>query len=154
MNNDNQAKPVEEGRKVALLRYLAILFAVAFLLVLISMLTQLRSSRSAISELNQSSVSAAEKVQQLQDTNRDLETRLQAEKEANGNLLDALEEAVTKEERTRQAYELLLEIQTLSQGSREGNVALSRALDTMEELKQYLDPTGLAVYESLLEEVE
>ena len=45
MNEESQAKPMDEKRKTALLRYLAILFAVAFLLVLISMLCQLRNTR-------------------------------------------------------------------------------------------------------------
>lgn len=155
MNEESQAKPMDEKRKTALLRYLVILFAIAFLLVLISMLCQLRNTQSTVSELAQSSTSAAENIQLLQEKNRNLEASLAAEQEANKNLLDALGESEALTEKTRQAYEQLLVVMDLaSQGSWEGNVALSRALDAMEELKQYLDQTGLDVYESLLKEVE
>ena len=155
MNEESQARPVEERRKTALLRYLAILFAVAFLLVLASMLAQMRNSQTTISQLTQSSTSAAENIQQMQETNRNLQDALEAEQTANQNLLDALNQAQQENEKTRQAYEqLLLVIQLASQGQWEGNVALSRAIDALEEQKQYLDQTGLEVYESLLKEVE
>lgn len=155
MNDESQAKPMEESRKTALLRYLAILFAVAFLLVLISMLAQMRNSQTTISQLTQSSTSAAQNIEQLQENNRSLEDALLAEQTANQDLLESLAEAEAKEAKTRQAYEqLLLVIKLSSQGNWEGNVALSRALDALEEQKQYLDPNGLEVYESLLKEVE
>ena len=67
-------KPLDEKRKNALFRYIGIMFAVAFLFVLISMLGELRSSEATISALNQSSTSAIQKAEQLQDHNRQLET--------------------------------------------------------------------------------
>ena len=76
--NENQTTTVEKGlddkRKNAMLRYIGIMFIVAFVFVLVSMLGELRSSEATISALNQSSTSAITKAEQLQDHNRQLET--------------------------------------------------------------------------------
>ena len=45
-------KPLSEKRKSALLRYMAVLFCAAFILVLISLILQTHSSEAKISELN------------------------------------------------------------------------------------------------------
>ena len=42
---DKQPAPLSEARKTALLRYMAVLFAVAFLLVLLSLILQASFSR-------------------------------------------------------------------------------------------------------------
>ena len=67
-------KGLDDKRKNAMLRYIGIMFVVAFLFVLISMLSELRTSEATITELNQSSTSAIQKAEQLQDNNRQLET--------------------------------------------------------------------------------
>ena len=54
--------PLSDARKAALLRYMAILFAVAFLLVLLSLILQTHSSKSTISELSAASTSALENL--------------------------------------------------------------------------------------------
>ena len=64
---------LDERKKNALLRYVAIMFAVAFVFVLLSMFGQMRDSKSAISELNQSSSSALQKAEALQEHNQELE---------------------------------------------------------------------------------
>ena len=51
-------KPLSEKRKSALLRYMAVLFCAAFILVLISLILQTHSSEAKISELNAASTSA------------------------------------------------------------------------------------------------
>ena len=48
-------KPLSEKRKSALLRYMAVLFCAAFILVLISLILQTHSSKAKISELNATS---------------------------------------------------------------------------------------------------
>lgn len=65
-----EKKPLSEARKRALLSYIAILFGVAFVLVLLSMLIQQRDSRDTITQLNQNASSALDKAEQLQDQNR------------------------------------------------------------------------------------
>ena len=65
-------KPLDETRKAALLRYLGVMFVVAFVFVLISMIGELRDKQATILELDSSSSSALTKVEQLQDDNRQL----------------------------------------------------------------------------------
>lgn len=154
--NEEKAREekLDEKRKSAVLRYIAILFAVAFLLVLISLLGQMRNNLDTITALNESSTSALQKAEQLQDRNRELEaqlaelTELQEEKEA-------LEQQLAETEKASNAYEqLLLAMELVTPGAMEGNVAAEQALDSLEQMKDYLGPRGLEKYESLLEEVE
>ena len=56
----------------ALLRYMTILFAVAFLVVTVSLVISMRTSQNTITALNQTSASALQNAEQLQDSNRDL----------------------------------------------------------------------------------
>lgn len=74
MNEENrqQTPPVSDHKRTALLRYMTILFAVAFALVLLSYLIQVFSSRDTISQLNATSASALQNAERLQDTNREL----------------------------------------------------------------------------------
>ena len=59
-------KPLSEKRKSALLRYMAVLFCAAFILVLISLILQTHSSKAKISELNAASTSALSNAEALQ----------------------------------------------------------------------------------------
>ena len=63
-------KPLSEKRKAALLRYMTILFSAAFVLVLISLILQMHSSKAKISELNAASTSALSNAEALQAENR------------------------------------------------------------------------------------
>ncbi len=74
MNEENkqQSAPVSDHKRTALLRYMTILFAVAFALVLLSYLLQVFSSRDTISQLNATSASALQNAERLQETNREL----------------------------------------------------------------------------------
>ena len=69
--------PLSDARKAALLRYMAILFAVAFLLVLLSLILQTHSSKSTISELRAASTSALDNAVKLQEENRALQEEQQ-----------------------------------------------------------------------------
>ena len=125
--------PLSDARKAALLRYMAILFAVAFVLVLLSLILQTHSSKSTISELSAASTSALdnavklqeenralqEEQQQLQDELDELQKKLDEETARNEQLLaasqdeekDAKQELRDKEqelEHTRMAYEVLI----------------------------------------------
>lgn len=98
-----EKKPLSEARKRALISYIAILFGVAFVLVLLSMLIQQRDSRDTITQLNQNASSALDKAEQLQDQNRilaeknlDLENRLRT---TQSDLKELQEEADQMEQR-------------------------------------------------------
>jgi len=183
MNEENTRQPLDDRKKTALLRYIAIMFAVAFLLVLSSLLMQMRDSRQIISELEQSGASTLSRVEQLQMQNQTLteETeslrkqvqQLQAEndtlrKEAEEAAADRktledelarLEQELTKAgsepDHVRMAYEqLLLAMELVTPGSQEGNVAASRALEGLQSMEQYLGEKALTLYHNLLEEGE
>ena len=164
-------KPLSEKRKAALLRYMTILFSAAFVLVLISLILQMQSSEAKISELNAASTSALSNAEALQAENRSLQDEkialeqenkeLQAKLDELNEKLDAASQAEedaaaenemikslrTELDRTKEAYEALLEAKSCD--TREGNVTFSRAMQTLERLKDYLGPTALEDYQSL-----
>ena len=167
--------PLSDARKAALLRYMAILFAVAFLLVLLSLILQTHSSKSTISELSAASTSAMDNAVKLQEQNRQLQEEnlslesqveqlqqsLDEEKALNEQLLEASkdeeqdeQEALKKSEQelahTRLAYEAL--ITAMRCDTHEGNVTFSRAMETLERYKEFLSENALAEYQKLLEQ--
>ena len=167
--------PLSDARKAALLRYMAILFAVAFVLVLRSLILQTHSSKSTISELSAASTSALdnavklqeenralqEEQQQLQDELDELQKKLDEETALNEQLLaasqdeekDAKQELRDKEqelEHTRMAYEALLT--AMNCDTREGNVTFSRAMETVARYVDCLSEEALAEYEKLQEQ--
>lgn len=168
-------KPLSEKRKAALLRYMTILFSAAFILVLISLILQMHSSQAKISELNEASTSALSNAEALQEENRNLQDekialekentqlqeqidglntqleKLQREEDSNKQTESEMLTAVRRElDRTKEAYEALLEAKSCQM--REGNITFSRAMQTLERLKDYLGPTALAEYEALASE--
>lgn len=164
---DEQNKtPVDDGRKNALLRYIAILFAVAFLFVLLSLVMQMRDSRATISELNAASASALKNAETLQDDNRQLQEENAALKEEVESLQDQLEDAEASSDEAweqqlaeakqegqsiREAYENLLTLMREGTAGQEGNVAISKALESLELLQDYLGTQGQKEYQSLIE---
>ena len=169
---EKQPAPLSEARKTALLRYMAVLFAVAFLLVLLSLILQAHSSKATISELTQTSSSALSNVEQLQAQNRDLQdekqtltqekSALEAQVEDLQKQLDETKQADEQEEsaeklklelelaRTKEAYEAL--IVAAGCETHEGNVTFSKAMDTLADLEEYLGTEARAEYEKLLAE--
>jgi DNA repair exonuclease SbcCD ATPase subunit len=168
-------KPLSEKKKAALLRYMAVLFAVAFVLVLMSLVLQMRDSRATISALNETKSNALTNAEQLQEQNRTLQqdkSDLQDELEAlqaqydelsqeNEDLKTAGEEAeavraeqektdAQLREYTTEAYDALLTAMTCT--VKEGNVTYSKAMDSLKLLHIYLSADGQAAYEALLGE--
>lgn len=85
--------PLADQKKNALLRYMAVLFCVAFLLVLLSYLIQMRDSRQTISQLNQSNASALQNAGKLQGENQQLTEQNQSLNQQLGELQASLDEA-------------------------------------------------------------
>ena len=155
-NTQPEKSGLDETRKSALLRYVAILFAVAFVLVLVSMLGQMRDSKSAITELSQSSTSAIQKAEKLQDENQELRQEnvelVQDKKFLQQQVLQLTEEAEALQEEAEAAAEQQEKLL-------EAYEALLAALETgeTENLEQYLNilgENGLKAYETLTKEVE
>ena len=181
MSEENKPTPQSEADKEkelaakrnAFLRYMTIIFAVAFLLVLISLVLQAHTAKAALSDLKESNSSAlsnaAVNAELLQDENRKLQEELDSTKKL---LADEQEKAKTQEESiaqleqelealrtehaasessegTQEAYDALLT--ALRCTTREGNVTFSKAMSTVEKYKEYLSQEALAVYEALQE---
>lgn len=166
------AQPLSEKRKQALLRYMTVLFSAAFVLVLISLILQMHSSEAKISELSAMSTSALSNAEALQAENRSLQEENQTLSQQLSDLQDELAaqqaqlEQVQQEQqdaekaenemvkslrteldRTKEAYEALLEAKNCD--TREGNVTFSRAMQTLERLKDYLGALALEEYLAL-----
>lgn len=140
LNQQPEKPALDDKKKSALLRYIAVLFAVAFLFVLFSLITQMRTSKSTISELNQSSSSALQKAEQLQDTNRQLETD-------NAHLEGRIEEL---EKQIASMEQELEESQQSLKTSEADMKKLQEELDTMQESTEDFEKI-IDAYELLLQ---
>lgn len=159
---DKRQQPLSDAKKNALLRYMTVLFAVAFLLVLLSLILQKNSSQEQIGALNESNASAITRAEQLQTQNRDLQDEVaslkqeledaQAQITGQSGELDALRDEYDALEReadaVQDAYSAL--ITALQCKTHEGNVTYSKAMGAVERNKQYLSDDAKAAYAALL----
>lgn len=162
---------LSEKRKQALINYMAILFAVAFLLVALSLAIQYRDSQNTISQLGANARTAVEKAETLQDKNQkltqDLTDAQNALAAANQQLSDVqnamadLENAneslkgsnseLTQEKmdalNTAAVYQYLARAQAaLASGD---GAALRSTLDQLKTLSKYLSAEDQTLYQSL-----
>ena len=168
--------PISDEKRTALLRYMAILFGVAFLLVLLTFLIQLRDSKQTISELNKSNASALQNAGKLQDENQalstanatlegqvedlesqveDLEKSKDRLEKTQSQLEQELEEANQKVTDTQTAYVLLAQAKTAA--SEEDTETLSTALGQLDPLMDLLtadDQATVAQLQTQLTEVQ
>lgn len=173
-----QAAPLTNQQKTALLRYLAILFAVAFLLVLISLFVQSHNSRQTLSEISKNNTDVltnalanAEALQtqnrELQDENAALRAQLQEQEDLlneRDTLLVELEtrlDAALRENEDQTALQSQLEtvrktydalVTALTCTTHEGNLTFSKAMDVVEQNLDVLSESARKAYENLLEE--
>ena len=168
--------PISDEKRTALLRYMAILFGVAFLLVLLTFLIQLRDSKQTISELNKSNASALQNAGKLQDENQalsaanatlegqvedlesqveDLEKSKDRLEKTQSQLEQELEEANQKVTDTQTAYVLLAQAKTAA--SEEDTETLSTVLGQLDPLMDLLtadDQATVAQLQTQLTEVQ
>lgn len=134
------------AKRTALLRYMAVMFAAAFLLVLLSLILQMRSHNTTISQLNQSSASALAKAEQLQEENRKLQEQLSEARRYVGLAREEGEEDVAN---TATAYDALLKVLTTTE-HQEGDVEYSKAVETVKNLKKYLSDEAVTLFDETL----
>ena len=134
------------AKRTALLRYMAVMFAAAFLLVLLSMIFQMRSHNTTISQLNQSSASALAKAEQLQEDNRQLQKDLSI---ARQYVAAAREEGERDVEDTKTAYDALLLVLGTDE-PQDGDVEYSKAVETVKNMKNFLSDEAYALFEETL----
>ena len=168
--------PISDEKRTALLRYMAILFGVAFLLVLLTFMIQLRDSKQTISELNKSNASALQNAGKLQDENQALTTakldledqveELEAEvkdltntnaalEKTQKDLEKQLEETTQKVADTQTAYVLLAQAKTAA--SEEDSETLSTVLEQLNPLVELLtadDQATVAQLQTQLDEAQ
>lgn len=162
MNEEKEPRSaMSEQKRTALLRYMMILFAVAFLLVLLSYLIQVFNSQSTITQLNATSASALQNAERLQDTNRELteeNQRLQdeidalnEEKQAQQKVAEAEREKAREEGRAegeetgreaglsdaQKAYDLLLQAATAKDETER-----AKAIEALEGMRDSLSETA------------
>ena len=155
----NEEPQVSSAKRTALLRYMAILFAVAFLLVLLSYLIQVFNSQDTISQLNATSASALQNAERLQDTNRELSEKNQelqsaltdaraATQEYQESVSSAIEIAHQEGAMEAQAvYDLLL--QAIDAQAREDYAGMKAALMQIEGQEAVLSAEARAKLEAL-----
>ena len=177
MEEQEKQQKTDTKRRTALLRYIGVMFAVAFVFVAASLFLQMRSTQSTISQLNETSSSALSKAEILQNENRMLQEaldeqlaeneKLQKELDEEKTLVetmlsdtknetqereqahrDELEKLQTDYDRTEEAYEALLVAMTSDPS--EGNVTYSKAMESLKQLYTYLSETGRTMYDRLL----
>ncbi len=156
-----------QEKRTALLRYMAILFAVAFAAVLLSYLIQVRNSQTTITQLNATSASALQNAEQLQETNWALTQEIERlneeldnatvaimeyQESAETEKLAAYQEGMAKgrEEgaaQTRKAYTLMA--QALETEKPE---TLKKILDELEPIKGNLSQEAQKEYETILQQ--
>jgi len=121
---------MDEKRKASLFRYIAVMFLVAFALVLVSLLGQHKSLSL--------SKGALQNAEQLQEENRQLHEEALALTEELAQVKAELAdyETMPLPEDVQRAYEMLLE----------GD------LDKLYDYKQYLGTKGLETYNNLMKE--
>ena len=108
-------KPLSDGKKSALLRYLAIMFAVAFILVLLSWIIQSRNTQNQLSRVTESNSNALANAEKLQNENRNLQQE--------------------KADLEKRLQELQKEQEALETALRENEQALLQQLGELEELE-------------------
>lgn len=146
-------KQFSDEKKSALMRYLTVMFAVAFIMVLVSFLIQNHSSNQQITKLSESTSSALVRAEALQTQNRELE-------DENEKLKQELE-ALTEQEQTSKtdSRELSKKVETyealvtaMSCETREGNLSFSKAMETLKANQSYLSEPAKQLYRTLLTE--
>lgn len=166
---EKKKSPLE--RQKALITYVALLFGVSFLFVLVSLISQ----RQNFTELDAYADSVVSKAEQLQSENRDLsaanqellaeiETMTAENETLNQDLeaarqaaeaaqteIDGLEAQLTEarglETQRVKAYELVLAAGMAL--DREDRAAFDAAMSELETLSHYLDQEGKALYQEL-----
>ena len=167
-----QKSGLSEKRKRALINYMAILFAVAFLLVALSLAIQYRDSQATISQLGANARTAMEKAETLQDENQHLTQELESAQNALTqktqemadvqNAMSDLENAneelrgsnaeLSKEKmdalNTAAAYQYLARAQAAQ--AAEDFSTLRVAMDKLATLSKYLSAEDQVLYQNLL----
>ncbi|MBP3313241.1 MAG: hypothetical protein J6K84_01080 [Oscillospiraceae bacterium] len=156
-SEEEKQQEILDLRRGALLRYVVIMFAVALVLVLLSMVLQTKSSNSTISELHQSSTSAIQKAEALQDTNRMLQEQLATQKSEYEAKIAQLEQDAESHKAELESLKAQVENNTalcdalatlvMSFGDKKAP-AVQDSITLLETVKEWLSPSVATQYEA------
>ena len=135
-------------KRTALLRYMAVMFAAAFVLVLFSFVSQMRSTNTTISDLSKSHAGAMANAMRLQEEVLQLENDLTT---ARGYVEAAREEGEANVANTKTAYDALLLVLSTEE-PKDGDVEYSKAVETVKNMKAYLSDRAYSLFEATLAE--
>lgn len=142
-------KETEPKNYGSFLRYITIMFVMAFIFVLLSFIVSHRDSQQTISQLNQNANSALTRAEQLQSDNRALaeqNTALQQE-------IDGLnEDMATKEEALLEKDEKISALETEKEQLLTENTAIKTKAENTAKAYGYLAEAQLAFDEERLED--
>lgn len=138
---EEKKEGVSTEKRVALLRYLEILFLVAFALVVISLILQMRSTNTTISNLTEASESMLSRAETLQEENRELQETI-------AELTQEVNTAKAETEDLRIAYEALSSV--LASPYTMQTVEYAKEIETVYNYKSYYSESAWALFESYL----
>ncbi|MBQ7523175.1 MAG: hypothetical protein IJT07_01465 [Oscillospiraceae bacterium] len=138
---EEKTEGVSTEKRLALLRYLEILFLVAFALVVISLILQMHSTNSTISNLTEASESMLSRAETLQKENRELQDKV-------ATLKQELKLANAETEDLRIAYEALSAV--LASPYTMQTVEYAKEIETVYNYKSYYTESAWALFESYL----
>ena len=130
---------VSAKKRSALLRYMAVLFVAAFILVAMSLVFDRNLSEERVNSQN-----ALAKAEELQTSNRELEDKVV---ELQTELETAKTEAKDKQ-KLQQAYDSLVYV--LTNEPVEGDVEFAKAQSALEENREYLSENAAAALDARL----
>lgn len=133
---------VPSKKRTALLRYMTVMFAAAFVLVLMSFLLEAKKHDNTAVQYN----SVLGKAEQLQEENRELQRELTA---ARKYVQIAREEGEEDVANTQTAYEALLKVMT-TENPKDGDVEYSKAVETVKNLQKFLSNEAVALFEEVM----
>ena len=133
---------VPSKKRTALLRYMTVMFAAAFVLVLMSFLLEAKKHDNTAVKYN----SVVSKAEKLQEDNRTLTEDLSSAREYVEIAREEGEEDVAN---TKTAYDALVKVLTTEE-PKDGDVEYSKAVETVNNLQEYLSEDAVKLFEDTM----
>lgn len=133
---------VPSKKRTALLRYMTVMFAAAFVLVLMSFLLEAKKHDNTAVKYN----SVVSKAEKLQEENRTLTEDLTSAREY---VKLAREEGEKDVANTKTAYDALMKVLTTEE-PKDGDVEYSKAVETVNNLQKYLSEDAVNLFEETM----
>lgn len=141
-NRDTNETQLSREKRNALLRYIEILFLVAFVLVAVSLFAQMRTTKTTLSDMNHASESMLSKAEDLQDQNRRL-------LDDNTALRAQIAAQTAKNQDMKIAYDALANV--LASPYSEETIEYSRELETVYNYRDLYSEAAWSLFETYID---